>query len=113
MVSFFFILSLDHYYHPTFFLSYAVSHQNAYDEIPHPDSGNPNAGDLIELVFDKFSPRPHFIVRQTRVNVKENTRANEIDQTILLVTKFLKNRPNYDDQAVRTIKFASKKGLCE
>jgi hypothetical protein len=105
MVSLFFILSFDHYYHPTFFLSYAASHQNAYDVFPHPDSDNPNAGDLIELVFDKFSPRPHLIVRQTR--------ANEIDQTMLLVTKFLKNRPNYDDQAVRTIKFASKKGLRE
>jgi hypothetical protein len=45
--------------------------------------------------------------------IVRQTRANEIDQTMLLVTKFLKNRPNYDDQAVRTIKFASKKGLCE
>ncbi|CAF1210425.1 unnamed protein product [Adineta steineri] len=78
----------------------ATSRQNTYVRIPHPEGGTPNTGDLIELVFDKFSPRPHFIVRQTEGNVDKNTKANEIDETMLLVTKFLKNRPKYDQQAL-------------
>ncbi|CAF1089339.1 unnamed protein product [Adineta steineri] len=89
----------------------ATSRQNTYVRIPYPEGGTPNTGDLVELVFDKFSPRPHFIVRQTEGNVDKNTKANEIDETMLLVIKFLKNRPKYDQQAVRIIKFALRESL--
>ncbi|CAF3863325.1 unnamed protein product [Adineta steineri] len=40
----------------------ATSRQNTYVPIPHPEGSTPNTGDLVELVFDKFSPRPHFII---------------------------------------------------
>ncbi|CAF4039483.1 unnamed protein product [Rotaria magnacalcarata] len=63
--------------------------------------GAPRSGDLIELVFDKFSPPPRFIVRQTQGNANPNTHANEIDQTMTLVTNFFKNRPENDREAVR------------
>ncbi|CAF1192746.1 unnamed protein product [Adineta steineri] len=89
----------------------ATSRQNTYVPIPHPEGSTPNTGDLVELVFDKFSPRPHFIVRQTEGNVDKNTKANEIDETMLLVTKFLRNTPKYDQQAVRIIKFTSRESL--
>ncbi|CAF1532963.1 unnamed protein product [Adineta steineri] len=89
----------------------AAANQYLYEEIPYPEGGTPSTGDLIELVFDKFSPRSHFIVRQTEGNVDKNTKANEIDETMLLVIKFLKNRPKYDQQAVRIIKFALRESL--
>ncbi|CAF1089256.1 unnamed protein product [Adineta steineri] len=63
----------------------ATSRQNTYVRVPYPEGSTPKAGDLIELVFDKFSPRPHFIVRQTEGNVDKNTKANEIDETMLLL----------------------------
>ncbi|CAF4154965.1 unnamed protein product [Adineta steineri] len=66
----------------------ATSRQNTYVRVPYPEGSTPKAGDLIELVFDKFSPRPHFIVRQTEGNVDKNTKANEIDETMLLILSF-------------------------
>ncbi|CAF1494963.1 unnamed protein product [Adineta steineri] len=78
----------------------ATSRQNTYVQIPHPDGGTPNTGDLVELVFDKLSPRPHFIVRQTEGNVDKNAKANEISETMVLVTNFLRKRSNYDKQVI-------------
>ncbi|CAF1085584.1 unnamed protein product [Adineta steineri] len=82
-----------------------------YDRMPHPENGTPNTGELVELIFHKFIPRLNFIVRQTKGNVYKNTKADEINKTMILVTNFLENRPEYDDHVVRIIKFASEESL--
>ncbi|CAF1003797.1 unnamed protein product [Adineta steineri] len=68
-----------------------------YVRMLHPKNGTPNTEDLVELIFHKFKPRLNFIVRQTEGNVYKNAEANEIGETMLLVTNFLGNRPEYDD----------------
>ncbi|CAF3900162.1 unnamed protein product [Adineta steineri] len=71
-----------------------------YVRMLHPKNGTPNTEDLVELIFHKFKPRLNFIVRQTEGNVYKNAEANEIGETMLLVTNFLGNRPEYDDHVI-------------
>ncbi|CAF4127165.1 unnamed protein product, partial [Adineta steineri] len=75
----------------------ATANQDLNKKIPHPEGGTPNAGGSVELIFHKF--KRHFIVRQTEGNVYKDAEANEIGETTILVTNFLGNRPEYDDQA--------------
>ncbi|CAF0931318.1 unnamed protein product [Adineta steineri] len=89
----------------------AASRRYDYVRMPHPENGTANTEDLVELIFHKFKPRLNFIVRQTEGNGYKNAEANEIGETMLLVTNFLGNRPEYDDHVVRIIKFASEESL--
>ncbi|CAF0985123.1 unnamed protein product [Adineta steineri] len=89
----------------------AASRRYDYVRMPHPENGTTYTEGLVELIFHKFKPRLNFIVRQTEGNVYENAEANEIGKTMILVTTFLRNRPEYDDHVVRIIKFASKESL--
>ncbi|CAF2405758.1 unnamed protein product [Rotaria sp. Silwood2] len=54
----------------------------------------------MKLIFDILTPRPHFIIVQHKENRKLNATENEIQQVIELVSEFLLNKPQYDNNAI-------------
>jgi hypothetical protein len=54
----------------------------------------------MKLIFDIFTPRPHFIIIQNDEYRKLNVTENEMKEVIELVTKFLTDKPEYDNNAI-------------
>ncbi|CAF4984870.1 unnamed protein product, partial [Rotaria sp. Silwood1] len=54
----------------------------------------------MKLTFDILTPRPHFIIVHQKENRKLNATENEIQQVIQLVSEFLHNKSQYDNNAI-------------
>ena len=53
----------------------------------------------VKLVFDKFTPRPHFVILKNQTNISD-TAPQLYDQTFALVTEFLRRKTQYAATAV-------------
>jgi hypothetical protein len=54
----------------------------------------------MKLIFDILTPRPHFIIIHREEYRKANATENEIKEVIQLVTEFLTDKPEYDNNAI-------------
>jgi hypothetical protein len=54
----------------------------------------------IKLIFDVFTPRPHFVILQNKEYRKLNPTENEIKELMQLITEFLIQKPQYDNNAI-------------
>jgi hypothetical protein len=63
-------------------------------------SSNAASNLSVKLVFDIFSPRPHFIILQRKEYRKSTATDHEIQDVMQLVTEFLANQTQYDKNAI-------------
>ncbi len=54
----------------------------------------------MKLMFDILTPRPHFIIIQNEEYRKTDVTENEMKEVMELVTKFLTDKPEYDNNAI-------------
>jgi hypothetical protein len=54
----------------------------------------------VKIIFDTYTPRPHFVIVHREESRKSNASDNEIKETMQLVTQFLLDKPQYDNNAI-------------
>lgn len=63
-------------------------------------SNNAASNLSVKLIFDVFTPRPHFIILQREEHRKLTATDHEIQDVMQLTTEFLANQTQYDKNAI-------------
>jgi len=71
----------------------ASSHRYTSEVIAYEENKQP-----VKLVYDTWTPRPHFIVVQTKPSADATT--DELEATYKIIGSFLRANPKFDEDAI-------------